>query len=107
LTGKLQLAYCQAVNDVFEAISAPIRRAILDELGERDGQSLFELCARLAMKHGITATRQGISQHLDILESAGLVSAVRHGRYKFHYFDPEPLRLIVDRWLSKGQRRKP
>ena len=91
------------MNDLFEAISAPIRRAIMDELAERDGQTLFELCSRLAMKHGITATRQCISQHLDILESAELVSTTRQGRYKFHYFCPEPLNQIVARWLSTNK----
>jgi DNA-binding transcriptional ArsR family regulator len=86
--------------DVFEALSAPARRTILDELHERDGQTLFELCARLAMKHGLALTRQAISQHLDVLESAGLVRTKRQGRYKFHYLDTAPLRAIVRRWLK-------
>jgi DNA-binding transcriptional ArsR family regulator len=86
--------------DVFEAISAPARRAILDELRERDGQTLFEICARLAMKHGLGLTRQAISQHLDVLESAGLVTTRREGRYKFHHLNPAPLRAIVERWLG-------
>src|SRR5215831_15428326 len=64
--------------DVFEALATPARRAILDELYDRDGQTLFELCARLTMKHGLGLTRQAISQHLDVLESAGLVA--RKGR---------------------------
>ena len=72
------------MSDIFEAIVAPVRRAILDELCERDGQTLFELCARLLMKHQISVTRQGVSQHLDILEAAGLIDTERQGRYKFH-----------------------
>jgi DNA-binding transcriptional ArsR family regulator len=88
--------------DVFEALSTPARRAILDELRERDGQTLFELCSRLAMKHGLGLTRQAISQHLDVLESARLVTTRREGRYKFHYLNTDPLRAIVDRWLSSG-----
>jgi DNA-binding transcriptional ArsR family regulator len=91
--------------DVFEAISAPARRAILDELRERDGQTLFELCARLAMKHGLGLTRQAISQHLDVLESAGLVTSRREGRYKFHHLNTAPLRAIVDRWLAPDARK--
>src|SRR6185312_11084939 len=49
-----QVATCllSRVSDIFEAIAVPARRAILDELVDRDGQTLFELCARLAMKHG-------------------------------------------------------
>jgi len=84
--------------DVFEAVAAPARRAILDELVERDGQTLFELCGRLTMKHGIDLTRQAISQHLEVLESAGLVIAKREGRYKFHWFNGEPLKAITRRW---------
>ena len=88
------------VSDIFEAIAVPARRAILDELVDRDGQTLFELCARLAMKQSIGLTRQAISQHLDVLESAGLVTTVRRGKYKLHYLHPEPLRAISRRWLK-------
>ena len=84
--------------DVYEALAAPVRRAILDELRERDGQTLFEICARLTMRHGIALSRQAISQHLDVLEAAGLVHARREGRYRFHDLDTGPLRAIVERW---------
>lgn len=83
---------------MFQALAAPARRAILDELQERNGQTLFELCTRLTMKHGLEMSRQAISQHLDILESAGLVITRRDGRYKFHYLDTSPLREILERW---------
>jgi len=86
------------VTDVFEALAAPARRALLDELRERNGQTLYELCGRLTMKHGLGLTRQAISQHLEVLESAGLVTTNRQGRCKFHYIDTTPLRSIVERW---------
>jgi DNA-binding transcriptional ArsR family regulator len=86
------------VDDVFHALAAPARRAILDELHDRDGQTLFELCSRLTMRHGLGLSRQAISQHLDVLESAGLVNTRREGRYKFHHLDATPLRGIVERW---------
>ena len=86
------------LTDVFKALAEPTRRAILDELTERDGQTLFELCARLATKHGLGSTRQAISQHVDVLESAGLVTTRREGRYKLHHLDTAPLRQIADRW---------
>ena len=92
--------------DVFEALATPARRAILDELHERDGQTLFELCARLTMKHGLGLTRQAISQHLDVLESVGLITTRREGRYKFHYLNTDPLKAIVERWLKKPAGRK-
>lgn len=49
------------------------------------------------MKHGLTSSRQAISQHLDVLEAAGLVIAVKEGRYKFHSIDTTPLRAIAER----------
>jgi DNA-binding transcriptional ArsR family regulator len=89
------------VSDVFHALAAPARRAILDELHDRDGQTLFELCTRLIGKHGIGLSRQAVSQHLDVLEQAGLVSTRRDGRYKFHYLDTTPLDEIRERWGGK------
>lgn len=95
------------MSDVFEAIATPVRRAILDELVEWDGQTLFELCTRLAMKHQLAMTRQAISQHLAVLESAGLVTTVRQGKYKLHYLHTEPLRRIVERWLQSDNKGEP
>ena len=84
--------------DVYRAIADPTRRAILDELVDHDGQTLFELCSRLTARQGLPSTRQAISQHLGVLEDAGLVRTRREGRYKFHHLDLAPLREIHDRW---------
>jgi DNA-binding transcriptional ArsR family regulator len=92
------------MTDVFEALAAPARRAILDALCERDGQALFEICTRLTMKHNLTLTRQAISQHLDVLEAAGLLTTRREGRYKYHYLDTTPLNAIVKRWRKPSQK---
>jgi DNA-binding transcriptional ArsR family regulator len=86
------------VGDVFKALADPTRRAILDELVDRTGQTLFEICTRLTVKHGLSSSRQAISQHIDLLESAGLVVTHREGRFKFHYIDTAPLRGVVERW---------
>lgn len=86
------------VGDIYRALADQTRRTILDELTDRDGQTLFEICSRLTMKHGIGASRQAISQHLDVLEEAGLIRTRRSGRYKFHSIDPSPLREIGERW---------
>ena len=88
---------------MFRALADPTRRAILDELTERDGQTLFELCSRLATKHRLGSTRQAISQHIDVLEAARLVRTQREGRYKFHHLDTAPLREIADRWPIPGR----
>jgi DNA-binding transcriptional ArsR family regulator len=95
------------VGDVFKGLADPTRRAILDELQERSGQTLFELCVRLMTRHGLQSTRQAISQHLDVLEDAGLVRTRREGRYKFHDLDTTPLREITDRWPVEKSKEKP
>lgn len=83
---------------IFDALAADARRAILDELHDRDGQALYELCARLTMKHGLEISRQAVSQHLEVLEAAGLVRTRREGRYKYHHIDRSPLAEILERW---------
>ncbi len=95
------------MGDVFKALADPTRRAVLDELTERDGQTLFELCARLATKHGLGSTRQAISQHLDVLERAGLVRTSRQGRYKFHHIDTAPLEQVEGRWSMPAPQEDP
>ena len=95
------------VGDVFKALADPTRRAILDELIESNGQTLFEICSRLAMKHSLASSRQAISQHLDVLEDAGLVLTRREGRYKFHDLEPAPLATLTDRWLRRDRTETP
>ena len=89
------------MGDVFKALADPTRRAILDELAERDDQTLFELCSRLAVKHRVASSRQAVSQHIDVLVAAGLVQTRREGRYKFHRLDRRPLDQLADRWLTQ------
>jgi DNA-binding transcriptional ArsR family regulator len=91
----------EGVTDVFKAIADETRRLLLDELLERDEQTLFELCSKLAMRHGLTPTRQAVSQHLDVLEQAGLVRTERRGRYKLHTIDTVPLAQISARWPQR------
>ncbi|MFC7550027.1 ArsR/SmtB family transcription factor [Plantactinospora sp. GCM10030261] len=88
-------------GDVFKALADPTRRRILDELAERDGQTLFEICARLTMKYQLGSSRQAISQHLEVLIGAGLVVSRREGRYKFHHIDTGPLERLTDRWRNR------
>ena len=92
----------ERVVDVFKALADPTRRTILDELADRNGQTLFEICARLVTNHGLCSSRQAISQHLDVLETAGLVETRREGRYKFHYINTKPLEPIIERWLNRS-----
>ena len=92
---------------LFKALADATRRALLDALSERDGQTLFELCARMATTHGLTSSRQAISQHLDVLETAGLLHRRREGRYTFHDLDTAPLAPLRERWHRPDERTTP
>ncbi len=87
-------------NDPFRALADENRRALLDRLHLRDGQTLAELCEELDM------SRQAVSKHLGILEGASLVTCIMDGRNKLHFLNPVPLQQIADRWLSKFQRHR-
>jgi DNA-binding transcriptional ArsR family regulator len=82
-------------DEVFRALADPTRRSLLDELFERDGQTLSALEQRLPM------SRFGVMKHLKVLEQAGLVTTKRRGREKLHFLNPVPIRLVHDRWVSK------
>ena len=88
----------RSLTDIYRALADPTRRILLDELCKRDGQTLFEICGRLAMSHQITSSRQAISQHLAVLEEVGLVRTERRGRSKLHWFDGAPLKAALTRW---------
>lgn len=83
------------MDEVFKALADPTRRSLLDQLFERDGQTLGELEGRLPM------SRFGVMKHLKVLEEAGLVTTQRRGREKLHFLNPVPIRLVHDRWVSK------
>lgn len=85
-------------DPVFKALADPTRRALLDRLRERNGQTLGELCGPLDM------ARQSATQHLDVLEGANLVTTVRRGREKLHYVNPVPLWTVQERWIQKFER---
>lgn len=46
-------------------------------------------------------TRQGVTQHLDLLEAANLIGFERRGREKLHFLNPVPLQEIYERWIAK------
>ncbi|SFE52517.1 DNA-binding transcriptional regulator, ArsR family [Actinacidiphila alni] len=82
------------MDQVFKALADPTRRLLLDRLRERGGQTLRELCERLGM------ARQSVTQHLDVLGKANLVTVVRRGRERLHYLNPGPIHEIEQRWIS-------
>jgi DNA-binding transcriptional ArsR family regulator len=88
------------MDEVFRALADPTRRELLDRLRTDNGQTLGELCRRLAM------SRQAVSKHLAVLEEANLVATVRKGREKLHYLNPAPIGEIYDRWIGKYERSR-
>jgi DNA-binding transcriptional ArsR family regulator len=83
---------------LFKALADASRRRLLDLLHKHDGRTLTELCEHMDM------TRQGVTQHLGVLEAANLVATVRRGREKLHFLNPVPLQQIYDRWIAKFER---
>ena len=92
------------MDDVFRALADANRRELLDRLFARNGQTLNELCDRLA-EAGASMTRQAVSKHLAILEDANLVATVRRGREKLHYLNPVPIHDRVGLEYGLGCRR--
>jgi DNA-binding transcriptional ArsR family regulator len=78
---------------LFKALADPGRRKLMDRLHAHDGQTLSKLGQHLDM------TRQGVSQHLAVLEGANLVAVKRRGREKLHFLNPVPLQQIYDRCI--------
>jgi DNA-binding transcriptional ArsR family regulator len=83
------------MDAVFKALADGSRRKLLDELFERDGQTLSALEGKLPM------SRFGVMKHLKVLEEAGLVTTQRRGREKLHFLNAVPIQDIYDRWVSK------
>jgi DNA-binding transcriptional ArsR family regulator len=86
------------MDAVFRALADPVRRELLDSLRERGGQTLGDLC------QGREMTRQAVTKHLAVLESANLVATEKRGREKLHYLNPVPIQEIADRWIGKYER---
>jgi DNA-binding transcriptional ArsR family regulator len=82
--------------EVFRALADPTRRALLDRLFSRDGQTLNELCQNFP-----EMTRFGVMKHLSVLAEANLVVTARHGRTKRHFLNPVPIEQVANRWISK------
>lgn len=93
------------LDAVFRALADPTRRAILDELAERDDQPLFEICVRLVEGRGMSLTRQAVSKHLAVLEDADLVDVRWEGRTKLHSGKLSAHLPRVIGWLERHERK--
>jgi DNA-binding transcriptional ArsR family regulator len=85
---------------LFKALADSTRRRLLDELTERDGQTLFELHVRMTTWHGASLSRQALSKHLATLEQAGLVRVGWKWRSKYHFIEVAPIRRAWNLWLG-------
>ncbi len=85
---------------IFKALGDSTRRLMLDELAERNEQTLYELTARLIMKHGLSISRQAIAKHLSALEDAGLVKSEKKGKFRVLVFNNEPLKNLLKGWVE-------
>ena len=81
-----------ASSDIFQAIADPTRRSILDCLRKGE-QPVKDLAEPFEM------SMPAISQHLNILSEAGLVTQRRVGRQRFYKLSPAPLKQ-VSAWIS-------
>lgn len=79
--------------DVFRAVSDPTRRAILDLLRESD-RSASELALPFHM------SQPAVSQHLKVLNDAGLIHGRRQGRSRIYHLDSGPLEDVYS-WAAR------
>ena len=86
------------MDAVFRALADESRRQLLDRLHNKNGQTLGELGEGLAM------SRQAVTKHLGLLESANLVATKKRGREKLHFINPVPINDIAERWIGKFER---
>jgi len=82
-------------DGVFKALADASRRKLLDRLHESPGLTLNDLC------EGHSMSRQAVTKHLALLETANLVVTVKRGREKLHYLNPVPVNKIYSRWVGK------
>jgi DNA-binding transcriptional ArsR family regulator len=75
----------QSPAPVFAALGDRTRLSLLRKLSDGQTRSIAKLSADTSL------TRQAVTKHLHVLESAGLVSSLRIGRESRFAYRPEPL----------------
>lgn len=92
---------------VFAALGDETRLALVAKLCWGKRRSISQLT------RGSKLTRQAITKHLRVLESAGVVRSVRSGRESLFEFQPEPigelkkyLDLVSEQWDQALSRLK-
>jgi DNA-binding transcriptional ArsR family regulator len=83
------------LDRVFQALSDPSRRAMVERLS-RGPASVSELAQPLAM------SLPAVMQHLQVLETSGLVRSEKVGRVRTCRIEPVPLQT-AEQWISRRQ----
>jgi DNA-binding transcriptional ArsR family regulator len=83
------------LDRVFQALADPSRRAMVERLS-RGPASVSELAQPLAM------SLPAVMQHLQVLETSGLVRSEKVGRVRTCRIEPVPLRT-AEQWISDRQ----
>jgi DNA-binding transcriptional ArsR family regulator len=81
------------LSRVFQALTDPTRRAVLERLSSGPAP-VSELARPFKMK------LPSFSQHLDVLESCGLVRSRKTGRVRTYQLEPQPLKA-AERWMAE------
>jgi DNA-binding transcriptional ArsR family regulator len=93
------LKYLEAapeVDLVFQALADPTRRAIVDRLIDGPA-SVSELAQPFEM------SLPAVVQHLQVLESSGLIHSEKHGRVRTCAVEPRAL-SAAERWIVERRR---
>ncbi len=83
------------VDATIRALGDPGRRALLDALRARDGQTVSELGEAVP-----DLGRHAVLKHLGVLETAELVTTRKVGRQRFVHLNPVPIVQLAQRWLD-------
>lgn len=86
------------MDEVWKALSNPIRRRMLDVLTEGPAAT-GELASHFA-----ELSRFAVMQHLGVLEAADLVVSRKVGRQRVNHLNPVPIQRISDRWIDRYRR---
>lgn len=81
-----------ALDRAFLALADPVRRAIVARLS-RGPATVNELAAPFSI------TKQAVSKHIKVLESAGLITRTRDGQRRPCHLDPAALESLTG-WLD-------
>jgi DNA-binding transcriptional ArsR family regulator len=79
---------------IFEALSSPVRRKILAYLAHAE-LSAGDIAARFEI------SKPAVSQHLSILERAGLVRSEKRGQYIYYSLVPDNLANTLTSYVQE------